>query len=40
MVQPGELLPISLFATDQFNNSREAVWSLQTPDGESVSCYY
>lgn len=31
LVQPGEVLPINLLATDQVNNSREAVWSLEAP---------
>ncbi|XP_019851702.1 PREDICTED: uncharacterized protein LOC109581757 [Amphimedon queenslandica] len=34
-VQPGEYLSITLFATDQLNNSREAVWSLNSPDQDT-----
>lgn len=36
-VQPGEILPIDLQALDQVNNSREAVWSLESPESMTVS---
>ena len=36
-VQPGETLSLELRSQDQVNNSREAVWSLQGPQGETVS---
>ncbi len=38
-VQPGETLQISLLATDQVENSREAVWSLEAPSSTAVSHY-
>ena len=37
VVQPGEIVPIVLFATDQVGNYREAVWSLEAPAQETVS---
>ncbi len=36
-VQPGETLQISLLATDQVGNSREAIWSLDAPSSTAVS---
>ncbi len=39
-MQPGELLDINLLATDQINNSREAIWSLQSPGQDPVRCSY
>ena len=35
-VQPGETLQINLLATDQVDNSREAVWSLEAPNQQAV----
>ena len=37
VVQPGERLAITLNATDQVNNTREAVWALDAPNQETVS---
>lgn len=37
LVQPGEILSITLYATDQVNNTREAVWSLSSPGVNTVS---
>lgn len=36
LVQSGELLSIDLLASDEVNNSREAVWSLESPDHSIV----
>lgn len=36
LVQSGESIAIDLLATDQINNSREAVWSLESPDQSTV----
>jgi hypothetical protein len=35
-VQPGERLPLTITVRDQVNNSREAIWSLDGPHGDSV----
>lgn len=35
-VQPGERLPLIITVRDQVNNSREAIWSLDGPHGDSV----
>lgn len=35
-VQPGERLPLTITVRDQVNNSREAIWSLDGPHGNSV----
>ena len=35
-MQPGEIVPIVLFATDQVGNYREAVWSLEAPAQDTV----
>jgi len=37
MVQPGEVLRISLLATDQLNNRREAIYDIKGPAGQTVS---
>ena len=36
IVQPGERLPLIITVRDQVNNSREAIWSLDGPHGDSV----
>ena len=36
LVQSGENVAIDLLATDQINNSHEAVWSLEAPDQSTV----
>ena len=40
MVQPGEEVPINLLTTDQLNNSREAIFSLEGPHGQDVNVGY
>lgn len=39
LVQPGETLQINLLATDQVNNSREAIWSREAPATAPVSWF-
>lgn len=36
VVQPGERLPLTVTVKDQVNNSREAIWNLAGPHGNSV----
>lgn len=36
-VQSDEILSITILASDQVNNSREAVWVLESPNGSTVN---
>lgn len=40
IVQPGEEVLLDILCIDQFNNSREAIWSLENTQEEQVNKYY